>query len=120
MDVADALTIKTEVLRKRLGYEVLEARLSKKLHCETILLQITRGIALVSIIKEGQEFAFFTFIYNRFPLLWRWIDTSWIMSNCMNQNRVAGLHSLHSSHHTIKIESSRLWFEVCILLRFQP
>ena len=79
VEASSTLTIESHSFGKGLSTHELDALIDEKSQTVGIFVKATTGEALVCRVEEWVELAFLANICNSLPLLWSWVDTSWVV-----------------------------------------
>lgn len=91
MHGSGSLSVETHGLGERLSNNHLEALVKEVLHSVAISLEVSTGEALVGSVEVWEKIIFLHHSGDFMPLLWGWVNTSWIVGACVEENDRAWL-----------------------------
>ena len=74
--------------------------------------------SLVGVIETAVKVLLFNDLENSFPLGFGWVDSSWVVSACVEEDKGAVLSSLEVILHTFEVETLGPWLIVSVVLPF--
>mmetsp|Transcript_50735 Transcript_50735/g.58172 ORF Transcript_50735/g.58172 Transcript_50735/m.58172 type:complete len:275 (-) Transcript_50735:375-1199(-) len=102
----NSLTIETEVFSERLRHDQGNIIGNKGSHGISIVVGITSGESLVSVIEQDKVFLLLDHLSDFVPLFMSGVNTSRIVSTEMQQNNGMLGSFLERSQHTVEVEST--------------
>jgi len=102
----NTLTVETEVLGEGLAEDHLEAHVSEETDSVRVLLERTRGEALVSRVEPGEETLALHDLCDLAPLLLGRIDTGGVVGASMEKDDSALGSSLEVGEHAVDVETA--------------
>ena len=107
------------VLGERLAKSNVVALLNEMANCESVLVSVTTGKSLVSHVEKGKVALVLDNIGDLLPLLLAGVNTSGIVSTCVEKEDTAVGSRLDVGDQTLEIESDGLLVIVAILLNLE-
>lgn len=95
----DTFAVQSHVFREGLGQRNLVSLGNKMTDCKCIPGRRPRSKTLVGHIKEGEKLPFFDNIRDQGPLLWRRVNTRWIVRTRMQENNSVLRRGLSAFDH---------------------
>ena len=86
VQASSTFTIKSHSLSEGLSAHELDSLIDEKSKPIGILVKAATGEALVCRVEEWVELASLANISNSLPLLWGWVDTSWVVGTHVQQH----------------------------------
>ena len=116
---SSTFTIEAHNLSKGLGNYHFKALFNEIPQTESIFVHWSRSKSLVSGVKEWVKLISLAHLRNFFPLLFSWINTSWVMGACVQQNGWTSSCIFKISDHASKIQTFCLGVEVSVGSNFK-
>mgnify|MGYP005989162607 CR=1 FL=1 len=115
VEATSTFTIKAEVLGETLSNNKLETLLDKVANSSSITGEVAGCETLVGAVKEGEVLLLADNRGNLLPLVQRRINTSRVVSTCVQQNNGALRSGLDGALHAIEVKATCLLVEVRVL-----
>jgi len=115
-EAASALTVDTEVLSERLEEHNIVSVLGEETERVGVLLEVTRGEALVGRVETAEKVFGLDNIHNFVPLLRGGVNTGGVVSTDVEEHDRFVLHGLHVLEHALEIESLGLLVVVTVVV----
>ena len=112
---AGSLTVQAHDLSEGLGNHHFETLGEEKAQAVGILIEGTRGEALIGRVEEGEKLATLADVGDLLPLGISWVNTSRVVRTGVEEHSGAGLGRIKISNHATDIKTLCLLVEVAVL-----
>mmetsp|Transcript_113311 Transcript_113311/g.321258 ORF Transcript_113311/g.321258 Transcript_113311/m.321258 type:complete len:321 (+) Transcript_113311:413-1375(+) len=116
---ADALTVQAQVLGKGLAQEHLEAHPLEVAEGPRVLIQVTRRVALIRAVHQGDESPFLHEGGNLSPLRLARVDARRVVCAGMEEHHGARRRAAQGRHHALEVEAHGLGVPIRVGLHRQ-